>query len=76
MDRTLSKPGKFGTLHLYSVKYEQSDPGFLPENWDTYAYSPEHAEEKFYDSSGDETGDGFRVVSVARVRNTTTNRRR
>lgn len=76
MDRILSRPGKFGTLHLYSVKYDQSDPGFVPDDWHTYAYSPEHAEEKFYDSSSDETGDGHRVMSVARVRNTSANRSR
>jgi len=89
----LSKPGKFGTLHLYSVENQiiaesaasmmdyivnyadgqQPEPQYLPVKWHTYAYNPKDAEAKFYDSTG---GEGYTVVRVTRVRNTSARRSR
>ena len=69
MSRTkyMSKPGRYGTLHYFAVSYDDPfDKAFGVEKWRCWAYDEEGAIEKFYDGHGSE--DGFRALSVARVR--------
>ena len=66
--RPLSKPGAHGTLYRYALTYtDRYDAGCAHDLWHCWAYNLEHAEEKFYNSSGDQEGDGWRIVSIARV---------
>src|SRR5262245_22887872 len=59
-----SKPGKHGTLYKYQIEYtDKSDPGAPIFEWNTFAYSIDHAADKFYDS--DDTG--WTILSIARV---------
>ena len=78
MERILSKPGKYGTLHLYRVHYDERFPGsgFGGDDWHTFAYNEQDAHDKFYDSSEDQEGDGFVVKTVERVRHTQARRSR
>ena len=63
MPQSVSKPGKYGTLFLYTVTYtDPGDPGFGEDTWRTWAYSLEHAEDNFYDND-----DGFRALTIQRV---------
>jgi hypothetical protein len=62
----VSKPGKHGSLYLYAITYVNAfdDPSCLPMTWRTWAYSAEHAEERFYDSDDD----GWKILSTKRSR--------
>lgn len=63
MTTPTTKPGKFGILYLYEITYtDPADPGFGRETWRTWAYSLDHALDKF---RGDDQG--FRVQSISRV---------
>jgi hypothetical protein len=47
-----TKKGKYGTLWLYQIKFVDSqNPGLPPRTDRLWAYSGEHAAEKFYDSA-------------------------
>jgi hypothetical protein len=61
-----TKKGRYGTLYHYRIKYQDDfpNPGYPDGSWSTWAYSEEHAEERFY--SGDDQG--WRVVSIERMR--------
>lgn len=62
---TTSKPGKYGTLHLYRIVYRDAgDMGCPDFSMRVWAYTAEHAEDKFNDS--DDTG--WTVLRVERVR--------
>lgn len=64
--KLLTKPGQYGTLYRFAVTYQDDggDPGSR-NIWSCWAYSGEHAEEKFLDSPDAE---GWEVLSVKRVR--------
>jgi hypothetical protein len=65
----LTKPGRHGTLHLYSVKYScKLDPGFPPSAWSTWAYNREHAEDRFQESCEASDDLDWEVLSVERVK--------
>jgi hypothetical protein len=55
-----TKPGKYGTLYRYAIRY--GDPGEEIGTWHTWAYSPEHALDNFY-CTGDD--DGFVPIAYA-----------
>ncbi len=61
-----TKPGKYGTLHLFSVEYVDNCDAFNTGAQRIWAYNWEHAEEKFYDSCEDD--DGWRATAVKKVR--------
>ncbi len=66
--KPLTKPGAHGTLYRYAIVYTDKYDDCCPhDTWHCWAYSLEHAEEKFYDRSVDQWGDGWRIVSLARV---------
>jgi hypothetical protein len=58
------KPGEHGTLYAYAIEYtDPGNPGFPPGMvWKTWAYSSEHALEKFDDSE-----EGFQAVKVTKM---------
>lgn len=61
----LTKPGKHGTLHGYRIHYRDRYDDCCPVfTWFTWAYSAEHAEDKFFDSDDD----GWTIVKTERVR--------
>ncbi len=57
----LSKPGEFGTLHRYRVEYGEPD-GYHGAYY-TWAYSAEHAADKFHDSNEE----SFQLEGVRRA---------
>jgi len=60
----LTKPGRFGPLYLYRIAYrDKDDPSCPVFRWNAWAYSAEHAEDKFFE--GDD--DGWTIVSTVRV---------
>ena len=59
----LTKPGKNGTLYRYAIEYV-SDPGSPTFTWRCWAYSFDHAFEKFH-----ENDEGFEIVRWSRVNN-------
>lgn len=66
---TVTKPGKYGTLFLYEIAYTdrpERDDGqpYYSGTQRTWAYSIEHAVEKFYNA---EDADGWRATSIRRV---------
>jgi hypothetical protein len=64
----ITKPGQHGPLYRYVVEYtDTSDPGFGIQTWHAWAYNLEHAEEKFYDSNGEDGFEGTSIVSVRRL---------
>ena len=64
MSAPRSKPGQHGTLYLYEITYRDGSDGptFKQRTW---AYSLEHAEQRFYDSPDGDTG--WLAVSAQRV---------
>ena len=57
-----TKPGKHGTLKLYRVTYNDGPGSGMPEaTASLWAYSTEHAEERWLDGNEDE---GFTLVSI------------
>jgi hypothetical protein len=64
--RFRTKPGKYGPLFLYRIKYGDGRPGsrdYLPiGTYQQWAYNLEHAEENFLASD-----EGFTIESIARV---------
>jgi hypothetical protein len=65
MSTLITKPGKHGTLYLFRITYRDSgEAADFPFPWCTWAYSAEHAEEKFYDSDDD----GWRISNINRAR--------
>ena len=61
----ITKPGLHGTLYLYRIVYRNDGADDLERfTWRTYAYSTEHALDKFYDGPAD---DGWKAVSIARA---------
>ena len=57
-----TKPGKHGTLKLYRVTYNDGPGSGMPEATSSlWAYSMEHAEERWLDGNEDE---GFNLVSI------------
>lgn len=64
MNTETTKPGKYGTLHLYRITYHDSiDPCFGSDASRVWAYNEEHAREKFLDSS---YGQGFETFVIAK----------
>ncbi len=49
-------------LYRYVVEYTDDDPGFGVDRWHCWAYSVEHAIEKFRDAD-----DGFSPLRIARA---------
>ncbi len=75
-EKYVTKPGRHGTLYLYAVRYrDRYDPAFGEDVVRLWGYSMDHVEERFYDESGDETGDGFVIVDIARVQARTSQHR-
>ena len=67
-EKFVTKPGRHGTLYLYSVTYrDRYDPAVGDDTVRLWAYNLEHVEDRFYDESSDEEGDGRVIVDVARV---------
>ena len=61
----VSKPGPYGILHRYAIVYDDPiDPGFGEGTTYLWAYSAEHAIDRFSENSDD----GWRPVRIARVR--------
>jgi hypothetical protein len=60
--KPLTKPGEHGTLYRYAIEYGDDDPSFGSHTWKCWAYSSEHAIEKFEDSD-----EGFVPVRFARL---------
>ena len=55
--KPVSKPGPHGTLYRYSIIYtDQGDSGFGEATWNTWAYDPQHAVDRFYESPDGDTG--------------------
>jgi hypothetical protein len=60
-----SKAGRHGTLYRFRLTYRDAhDPVCPVFDTSTWAYSAEHAEEKFFDSDDD----GWRLLSVEKIR--------
>ena len=60
-----SKPGKYGTLYRFLVKYTDKGDFACPTfEWFTWAYDANHAEERFLDSDDE----GWRILDVSKVR--------
>ena len=67
-EKFVTKPGRHGTLYLYAVKYtDRYDPAMGQDTTRLWAYNMDHVEDRFYDESSDEEGDGWVIVSIARV---------
>lgn len=63
-----TKQGKHGTLYRFRITYRDKDDFASPEfDWYTWAYDPGHAEDRFYESDGDE---GWKIISVEKTRDT------
>jgi hypothetical protein len=66
-EKFVTKPGRYGTLYLYAVTYrDRYDPGFGEGHIRLWGYNLEDVEDRFYDDSSDQEGDGFVIVSIAR----------
>lgn len=65
--RYAKKPGRYGTLYRYRIRYRDDDPGCPDFTHCVWAYSREHAEELFCCAPD---GDGWRIISMARVEET------
>ena len=63
----VKKPGKHGTLYLFRVGYrgEEDDPGAPVLASNIWAYSADHAAEKFYDGAELE---GWYITSINKER--------
>lgn len=62
----VTKPGKHGTLYLYSVTYTD---GFGRDKVRMWGYSKEDVEERFFRRTGPESSDeGWEIISIERVR--------
>ena len=57
MSTPVSKPGRYGTLHRYAVRYgdldEYGKPGCEIGVWHTWAYDLDGAIDNFYSSDGE-----------------------
>lgn len=62
-----TKPGKYGTLYLYEIEYtDDTDPsGFGTDHVRYWAYDPEHAIDKWYNSADGDCG--WRLLTIACV---------
>lgn len=60
----VTKPGKHGTLHLYVVEYCDDHDHDNRGRHQTWAYSLEHAAEKFYDAAD---ADGWLLLRAGRM---------
>jgi|GEM_PF-3265334 len=65
MRESIEKQGEYGTLRLYAVAYRDECDADNAGEVSLWAYSSEHATERFYDSADAE---GWRVLKVARRR--------
>lgn len=64
-----TKQGKYGTLYLFRITFHDSiDPCFGADATRVWAYSDEHAREKFLDSSYGQGFESFVIDSCSRVR--------
>ena len=64
-----SKPGKFGTLYLYEVRFrDRTDPDNPFDRGRYWAYDADHAVDRFYESLIADDGEFFTVLSVSRVK--------
>ena len=63
----VTKPGKYGTLKLYELTFSCTCDPYSPCNGTSkmWAYSVEHAEEKFVDAHED---DGWQVDEIRLAR--------
>ena len=60
----VTKPGKHGTLYRYVLEYtDPSDPGWGRQEWKTWAYNLEHAEDRFYEG---EDSAGYKILQLRR----------
>ena len=63
--KPVTKPGTHGTLYLYSVPYTPDHDLAPTYQWTCFAYSAEHAAERFDESNADDgyerTGEAVRV---------------
>ena len=59
------KAGRYGTLYLFRIvyedKYDFASPRFSTSSW---AYDAGHAEDKFFDSDDQD----WKIISIVRVR--------
>ena len=61
--KPVTKPGEYGTLYRYVVTYtDKSDPCCPEMTWHCWAYSLEHAEDKFYAND-----DSWTIVNLRRL---------
>lgn len=61
-----TKPGKYGTLHLFFVTYcDAIDPGFPPTTIKVWRYSLEHVYDAFYEGND---GDSWKITNVRRAK--------
>lgn len=66
-ERFVTKPGRHGTLYLYAVTYEDRHEPVGRDTIRLWGYNLDHVEDRFYDESSDQEGDGWIIVSIARV---------
>ena len=52
----LTKPGRHGTLHRYAIDYNDGYGDRERHVWHCWAYSPEHAMDKFDESTAEDGG--------------------
>ncbi len=63
----LAKPGRYGTLYLYLLRYtDRHDDGCPIFESRVWRYGVEHARDAFYESNDGD--DGWALLSVERVR--------
>lgn len=63
--QAITKPGRHGTLILHEIVYTDDGDGGCPEfSVRVWAYTIEHAVEKFYDTDDD----GWKALRIAIVR--------
>jgi len=62
----MSKPGKYGTLYLFTVSYnDPTDPAFGTQTYQTWAYNAEHVSDKFYEN---EFNSGWDIVAIKKTK--------
>ena len=61
--KPITKAGAYGPLYRYTIEYDDgpNDPGYPVTTWSCWAYTAEHALEKFA-----EGGEGYRALRYTR----------
>jgi hypothetical protein len=66
MTKTMTKRGEYGTLYRYEITYtDPCDDGIGELTQRTWAYSIEHALDKFYGAPDGDTG--WKALRIARM---------